>query len=174
VSLTQNDLLTDQERQFRRVIPAYHRRRSRVSPGASCEIPTPFSSARYCFSARGPSTPWPPTENSCNVGLIHPALLVPVHPPASVIRSLGLSKRAVQLKRLCSALSTFDTVPNEPAHLLDLPGVGPYAAPKTVAACYQLLSRMMQRARASNLIFGDALSRRVASGCGRQGDAVLV
>lgn len=47
---------------------------------------------------------------------------------ASVIRPLGLAKRASILKRLGTALSKEGRVPVEPAQLEQMPGVGPYAA----------------------------------------------
>jgi A/G-specific adenine glycosylase len=47
---------------------------------------------------------------------------------ASVIRPLGLVKRARMLKALGAALVELGRVPQEPEELLRLPGVGPYAA----------------------------------------------
>jgi A/G-specific adenine glycosylase len=47
---------------------------------------------------------------------------------ASVIRPLGLAKRAPLLKRLGDELRALGQVPLEPAALQRLPGVGPYAA----------------------------------------------
>jgi A/G-specific adenine glycosylase len=47
---------------------------------------------------------------------------------ASVIRPLGLVKRAATLKELGAALATLGDVPTDPESLLRLPGVGPYAA----------------------------------------------
>ena len=47
---------------------------------------------------------------------------------ASVIRPLGLAKRAPVLKRLGTALAELDSVPEDPKALTALPGVGPYAA----------------------------------------------
>jgi len=46
----------------------------------------------------------------------------------SVIRPLGLAKRAPVLKALGQALETLDPSQMEPEALLKLPGVGPYAA----------------------------------------------
>lgn len=46
----------------------------------------------------------------------------------STIRSLGLTKRAPILRRLGRALVEIGRVPTEPAELLRLPGIGPYAA----------------------------------------------
>jgi A/G-specific adenine glycosylase len=47
---------------------------------------------------------------------------------ARVIRPLGLAKRAPILKRLGKELVRHGEVPITPGELLDLPGVGPYAA----------------------------------------------
>lgn len=47
---------------------------------------------------------------------------------ASVIRPLGLAKRAPLLKRLGRALTELGDVPSTAARLEDLPGVGPYTA----------------------------------------------
>jgi A/G-specific adenine glycosylase len=47
---------------------------------------------------------------------------------ASVIRPLGLTKRAPKLKELGKALEREGGVPKHPEKLLSLPGVGPYAA----------------------------------------------
>jgi A/G-specific adenine glycosylase len=47
---------------------------------------------------------------------------------ASVIRPLGLTKRAPRLKELGKALEREGGVPRHPQELLGLPGVGPYAA----------------------------------------------
>lgn len=47
---------------------------------------------------------------------------------ASVIRPLGLTKRAPRLKELGKALEREGGVPEHPDKLLGLPGVGPYAA----------------------------------------------
>lgn len=50
------------------------------------------------------------------------------HTIARVIRPLGLGKRAPIIKRLGDALVEKGRVPTTPDELLDLPGVGPYAA----------------------------------------------
>jgi A/G-specific adenine glycosylase len=47
---------------------------------------------------------------------------------ATVIRPLGLSKRAASLKALGQAIAALGEVPLEPADLDLLPGVGPYAS----------------------------------------------
>lgn len=47
---------------------------------------------------------------------------------ARVIRPLGLAKRAPIIKRLSKELIAHGKVPTTPEELLDLPGVGPYAA----------------------------------------------
>lgn len=47
---------------------------------------------------------------------------------ATVIRPLGLAKRAPLLKRLGQTLTNLGDVPRNPAALLELPSVGPYAA----------------------------------------------
>ncbi len=47
---------------------------------------------------------------------------------ASIIRSLGLAKRAPILKSLGLALQERGSVPVTPSDLVELPGVGPYAA----------------------------------------------
>jgi len=45
-----------------------------------------------------------------------------------VIRPLGLPKRAVMLRALAERLVQLGAVPRQPEQLMDLPGVGPYAA----------------------------------------------
>jgi len=47
---------------------------------------------------------------------------------ATVIRPLGLAKRAPILKDLGGALAEHGSVPAEPEELMRLPGIGPYAA----------------------------------------------
>lgn len=47
---------------------------------------------------------------------------------ASVIRPLGLGKRALALKKLGRAVTQLGEVPTQPERLLALPGIGPYAA----------------------------------------------
>jgi A/G-specific adenine glycosylase len=59
-----------------------------------------------------------------------PAALASARLPSitAVIRPLGLAKRAPMLKRLGLTLAETGSVPTEPADLLALHGVGPYAA----------------------------------------------
>lgn len=47
---------------------------------------------------------------------------------ASMIRPLGLAKRAQTIKRLGQELSNLGSVPLDPSELDELPGVGPYAS----------------------------------------------
>jgi A/G-specific adenine glycosylase len=54
----------------------------------------------------------------------------------SVIHPLGLVRRAVTLKALASAIVERGGVPRSVDDLLDLPGVGPYAANATLAVAF--------------------------------------
>lgn len=56
---------------------------------------------------------------------------------ASVIRPLGLVKRAVTLKSLAGAVSGHGGVPETMDELLELPGVGRYAASATLAVAFE-------------------------------------
>jgi A/G-specific adenine glycosylase len=56
---------------------------------------------------------------------------------ASVIRPLGLIKRAATLKALAGAVAQRGAVPDSLDELLELPGVGNYAASATLAVAFQ-------------------------------------
>jgi A/G-specific adenine glycosylase len=55
---------------------------------------------------------------------------------ATVIRPLGLLRRAATLKSLAQAVSELGSVPRTLEGLLELPGVGPYAANATLAVVF--------------------------------------
>ena len=55
---------------------------------------------------------------------------------ASVIRPLGLVRRAATLRALAEAVIDRGSVPRSRDELLDLPGVGPYAANATIAVAF--------------------------------------
>jgi A/G-specific adenine glycosylase len=55
---------------------------------------------------------------------------------ASVIRPLGLVRRAGSLKALARMVVAIGEVPSTLEELLDLPGVGPYAAGATLAVAF--------------------------------------
>jgi A/G-specific adenine glycosylase len=60
-----------------------------------------------------------------------------VHSLGSVIRPLGLIKRAVTLKALAGAVAQRGGVPDSLGELLELPGVGDYAANATLVVAFQ-------------------------------------
>jgi A/G-specific adenine glycosylase len=53
-----------------------------------------------------------------------------------VIRPLGLIRRAAQLKEMAREVTVRGGVPSTPDELLELPGVGPYAAGATLAVAF--------------------------------------
>jgi A/G-specific adenine glycosylase len=56
---------------------------------------------------------------------------------ASVIRPLGLVRRAATLKELARAVAEQGRVPDSMDELMDLPGVGRYAASATLAVAFE-------------------------------------
>jgi A/G-specific adenine glycosylase len=56
---------------------------------------------------------------------------------ASVVRPLGLVKRAATLKALAGEVAELGGIPDTLDELLELPGVGPYAASATLAVAFE-------------------------------------
>ena len=114
---------------FRRAMLRHHRRRARTFPWR--ETPDPYAvlvGEVLLQRTRGENIPavyseflrrWP------NPGSLSRAREASI---ATVIRPLGLAKRAALLKRLGRALTERGGVPSDPTELARLPGVGPYAA----------------------------------------------
>jgi A/G-specific adenine glycosylase len=57
---------------------------------------------------------------------------------AKVIRPLGLTRRAATLRNLAAEVERLDGVPRSYDELLQLPGVGPYAASATLAVAFSV------------------------------------
>ena len=84
---------------------------------------------------------------------------------ASVIRPLGLVRRAASLKQLARQLVAMGGVPSTPEELLALPGVGPYAAGATLAVAFDERIPVVDgvSARVYRRYFGNASTEPAAS-----------